>query len=102
MCDVNEIIGPVAADLMTWASMITDDMDADLCVMMASMAGAPMGLSTAFCSKNLNIMCEVIYELCLNSLNNTFLSLNVINQPVPHLVIRNQISLMQMDCFLVI
>jgi len=59
MCDANEVIGPEIVDLLSWASVMGQDTDKDLCVTLALMAGAPTGLSNAFCGKTLNIMCEV-------------------------------------------
>jgi len=58
MCDVNEVIGPDASQLLSWAGLLGDDLDKDMCVSLALMAGAPSGLSHAFCDKKLNIMCE--------------------------------------------
>jgi len=59
MCDINEVIGPDASQLLSWAGLMGDDMDKDMCVSLALMAGTPMGLTHAFCNKQLNIMCEV-------------------------------------------
>jgi hypothetical protein len=59
MCDVNEIIGPDVSQLLQWVTLIGEDMDKDLCVTLALIAGAPSGLTHAFCGKQLNIMCEV-------------------------------------------
>ncbi|XP_059470253.1 mucin-2-like [Neocloeon triangulifer] len=58
MCDVDKIIGPDVSDILSWVSLLGEDPDKDFCLSMAIMAGAPSGLSNAFCNKKLNIMCE--------------------------------------------